>query len=122
MKRLFSVAAAALAMFSAAAFAQHIGWNPVTPGNMQWSNAPGGHTTYQQVGPLTFGSDGSSAYSTGQGGVSNGVTSQRSGDIVTYSNGNRGIFNGNGYVEYNSSGKQVRHCALFEGQVSCTNL
>ncbi|MEJ8837657.1 hypothetical protein [Ramlibacter sp. AN1133] len=65
MNKQFSVALTAFILCTAAA-GQNIGWKPVTPGNMQWANTPGSGTTiYRQVGPLTFGSDGSRSYNTG---------------------------------------------------------
>jgi hypothetical protein len=59
--------AAASAMLIAATVTAQPRWNQVTPGNMEWSNAPNQRSTtiYNQVGPLTFGSNGSRGYTTG---------------------------------------------------------
>lgn len=118
MKKLISttVALAITLSLSGTALAQRIGWTPVTPGNMQWSNAPGsGRTTYQQIGPTTFGSDGSAER------AQEGVTYQRSGNVVTFPNGNRGVINGDNYTEYDRSGEAVRSCTRVSGISTCTS-
>ncbi len=79
-----------LVLAASQAFSQSIGWKPVTAGNPQWSNSPAPSVSFTPVGPMTYGSDGSSSYQTGNTSAnSDGTTSYRSGNTTTRSDGTR---------------------------------
>lgn len=82
MKYLMLVAAALL---STAASAQNITWKPVTSGTMQWGNAPKSSIGYRQIGPTTYGTDGSTEY--------------RAGNSTVTNNGSTGVHVGQAYYE-----------------------
>lgn len=63
--------AAAVSLMSTAAVAQNITWKPVTSGNTQWGNAPKSSIGYRQIGPTTYGTDGSTEYRSGNSTVTN---------------------------------------------------
>lgn len=100
-----------LVLFLVAAFlapvasAQNITWKPVTPGNMQWSNAPQPVTVYRQIGPTTFGTDGS--------------TSHRFGDSSVNSDGSTGRYIGNSYYEAAPDGTK-KTCQKIGENVFCS--
>ena len=94
MKRIYLASLLALSIGSA--WAQPIGWKPVTSGNMEWGNKPQTATpppvTFTPIGQSTFGSDGSSSYQTGNTRInSNGTSSQRTGNTTTSSDGTRSV-------------------------------
>lgn len=119
MKTLTTLSLIATSLLSAGAVsAQRIQWNQVTPGNMEWSGKPSQQDTtiYNQVGPLTFGSDGGRAY------TPSSATGPQDGDILVQPNGNRGVFRGGTYMEFDPSGRHVRNCFKQpDGRTYCVN-
>jgi hypothetical protein len=78
---LWAALALAATLTSNSVVAGGIGWTPVTPGNMQWGQQSSGITTYRQIGPYSYGSDGSTSY--------NGGGSTPESNISVDSDGNR---------------------------------
>jgi hypothetical protein len=120
------LATAVVILITSTAAAQNIRWNQVTPGNMEWANKPSDHgtTTFNQIGPMTFGNDGTRIYNPGYSAAPAARTTPSAGDMLTLSNGNRFLFvTEDQGIEYDSSNKAVRKCfRVADGRTSCVNL
>jgi len=118
MKLRISILLVAASLCSTA-FAQQIGWNNVTPGNMQWSNVPSRGISFTPIGPSTYGSDGSSSYQSGNTTInSNGTSSYNTGETVIGSDGTRMRMIGDTLYGQRPDGTRFS-CRQQDGQTFC---
>ena len=111
---------ACVVALSSPAMAQRIGWKPVTSGNMQWGQASGGSTTYQQIGSTTLGSDGSRHYQFGDTTISSdGRSSLNIGNTSVSSDGSVAQQIGDTQYERLSNG-QMKTCRRYGENVFCS--
>lgn len=99
--------------------AQSIGWTTVTPGNMQWGAAPSTGATFTPIGPMVYGSDGSSSYqSGGTTNQSDGRSAYGTGGATVHSDGTRTQLIGETLFGERPDGSQF-YCRRQSGQVVC---
>jgi hypothetical protein len=98
MKLIRITAILAAALVGTSVSATPITWTPIGPNApapfvpFTGFGQPQKSTTYNQIGPTTFGSDGSRSTTTGSNSASSGgLTAVRTGNQITYSDGSKGI-------------------------------
>lgn len=121
--RITTILAAALVGTSVSA--TPITWTPIGPNApapfvpFTGFGQPQKSTTYNQIGPTTFGSDGSRSTTTGTSSASSsGVTAVRTGNQVVYSDGSRGTYIDDKLFITTAKGEQFV-CATVEGKATC---
>jgi hypothetical protein len=128
MRLMKYFAAVAVVVAASTGTAQNIRWNPIgpnAPAPMDIHSLRPPTTTYNQVGPLTFGSDGSRGYTTGNTTIVKRLDGQDStgfavGPVVVMDDGSKGQWVGDTFMMFNQSGQHIANCFRSAGQVSCT--